>query len=54
MVMVTLFSVSVVLVAPLMLVNVVPPLVLSCHCTVGDGVPLADAKNDTLAPAATD
>ncbi len=49
----TLFSVSVVLVAPLMLLNVLPPSVLTCHCTVGVGVPLADAVNETLAPAVT-
>ena len=28
-----------------MLVNVLPPLVLTCHCTLGVGVPLAVAEN---------
>ena len=30
-----------------MFVNVVPPLVLTCHCTVGVGLPLAAAVNVT-------
>src|SRR6516225_6677449 len=50
---VTLVSVSVVLVAPLMLVNVLPPSVLTCHCTVGVGLPVAVAMNETLPPAVT-
>src|SRR6516162_5475892 len=53
MAVVTLVSVSVVLVAPLMALQVTPLSVLTCHCTVGVGVPLAAAVNDTLAPAVT-
>ena len=37
-------------VAPLMLVQLVP-LVLSCHCTVGAGLPLAAELNITFSPA---
>src|SRR5262249_45871497 len=33
--------------------QLVPPLVLTSHCTVGVGLPLAAAVNDTLAPAVT-
>jgi len=40
-------------VAPLTLLNVVPPSVLTCHCTVGAGVPLAAAVKLTLPPAVT-
>ena len=36
-----------------MLVQVPPELVLSCHCTVGVGDPLAAAVNVTVWPAAT-
>jgi hypothetical protein len=36
-----------------MLVNVVPPSVETCHCTVGVGDPVAEALNDTFEPAAT-
>src|SRR3989442_3814395 len=36
-------------VAPGMLVN--PPPLLACHCSVGTGVPLAAAVNDTTVPA---
>ena len=36
-------TVSVVLVAPGMLLQVVPPSVLTCHCTVGAGSPPAAA-----------
>ena len=43
----------VVAVAPVTSVNDVPLFVLTCHCTVGDGDPLAAAENDALAPAAT-
>jgi len=50
---VTLFSVRVVLVAPLMLVQVVPPSLLTCHCTVGVGVPLAAAVKEAGPPAVT-
>jgi hypothetical protein len=38
---VKLVKLSVVLVAPLTLLQEPPLLVLTCHCTVGDGVPLA-------------
>ena len=38
-------------VAPGMLVNVAPPLLLACHCSVGAGTPLAADVNDTDAPA---
>ena len=38
------------LVAPLILVQVVP-LVLSCHCTVGAGLPLAAELKLTFVPA---
>ena len=44
---------SVVDVAPVMLLNVVPPLVLTCHCTVGVGCPLAPAVNVAVPPLAT-
>src|SRR5579883_2546006 len=50
---VTLESVSVVLVAPLMLEKVLPPSVLTSHCTVGDGLPLAAAVNVAFWPALT-
>jgi hypothetical protein len=40
-------------VAPAKFVNVAPPLVLTCHCAVGAGVPLAAAVNVALAPART-
>ena len=36
------------MVAPGMFENVVPPSVLSCHCTVGVGLPLAPAVKVTL------
>ena len=42
---------SVVLVAPLMLAKLVPPLVLSCHCTVAFGSALAAAVNVAVWPA---
>ena len=45
---------SVVAVAPLTSENVVPPSVLTCHCTVGDGVPLAAAENVAVLPGWTD
>ena len=44
----TLEIVSVVDVAPLTFVNVEPPLVDTCHCTVGVGVPLAAAEPPAL------
>ena len=37
-----------------MSVNVVPPSVLTSHCTVGVGVPLAAAVNVAVATALTD
>ncbi len=37
-----------------MSVKLVPPLVDSCHCTAGVGVPDAAAVNVTLAPSVTD
>src|SRR5206468_1373902 len=43
----------VVVVAPGMSVNVAPPLMLTCHCTVGVGVPLAAAVNVAVWPAFT-
>ena len=46
-------KVSVVAVAPLMSVKVTPPSVLTCHCTVGVGVPLAAAVKVTALPAVT-
>jgi len=39
--------------APAMFVNVAPPLVLTCHCTVGAGWPEAAALNVAAVPAAT-
>jgi hypothetical protein len=42
---------SVVEVAPETFVNVVPPSMLTCHCTVGVGVPLAAAANNAVPPA---
>jgi hypothetical protein len=46
-------SVSVVDVAPLTLLNVAPLSVLTCHCTVGAGFPLAEAMKVAVPPAAT-
>ena len=43
----------VVAVAPLISLNDAPLLLLTCHCTVGDGFPLAAAVNVTGSPAAT-
>ena len=43
----------VVLVAPETLFHEVPPSVLTCHCTVGVGFPLAAAVNETPVPAFT-
>jgi hypothetical protein len=37
-------------VAPLTLLNVAPPSVLTCHCTVGVGVPVAAAVKLVVAP----
>ena len=48
-----MLSVKVVLVAPLMLLQVEPPSVLTCHCTVGVGLPVAAAVKVTLWPALT-
>jgi hypothetical protein len=44
---------SVVEVAPLRLLNVTPPSVLTCHCTVGAGEPVAPAVNAAVWPAVT-
>jgi len=41
------------LVAPLMLVQVTPASVLCCHCTVGEGTPLAAAVKVAVAGATT-
>jgi hypothetical protein len=49
----TSVSVRVLAVAPEMLVNDVPPFVDTCHCTVGAGLPVADAVKVTLPPAVT-
>jgi hypothetical protein len=46
-------NVSVVEVAPGTSVNVAPPSVLTCHCTVGAGVPVAAALNDAVCPDVT-
>ena len=43
---------SVVDVAPAMLVKLTPPSALTCHCTVGVGLPLAAAVNVAVEPAA--
>ena len=40
-------------VAPLTLLHVDPPFVLTCHCRIGVGVPVAAAVNDALLPAHT-
>jgi len=44
---------SVVLVAPLRLLNVTPAFVLTCHCTVGVVLPLAVEMKLAVAPAFT-
>lgn len=46
-------NVSVVDVAPGRSVNVAPPSVLTCHCTVGAGEPVADALKDADCPDET-
>lgn len=46
-------NVSVVEVAPGRSVNVVPPSVLTCHCTVGAGEPVAAALKDADCPDVT-
>src|SRR6266571_468058 len=46
-------NVSVAEVAPEISVNVAPPSVLTCHCTVGAGVPVAAALNDADCPDVT-
>ena len=46
-------SVSVVELAPATSLNDVPPFVLSCHCTVGAGLPLAAAVKLAACPAVT-
>jgi len=47
-------NVSVPEVAPEMLVKVVLPAALICHCTVGVGFPLAAAVKLAVCPAVTD
>ena len=37
-----------------MLLKVPPPFVLTCHCTVGVGLPDAAAVNEAFDPAETD
>src|SRR6185369_12231395 len=44
----TALKVKLGLVAPAMSLNVTPPSMLSCHCTVGAGLPLAPAVKVTL------
>lgn len=46
-------NVNVVEVAPGKSANVAPPSVLTCHCTVGAGEPVADALNDASCPDVT-
>ena len=46
-------KVKVVLVAPAMSLKVEPPSVLTCHCTVGVGLPLAAAVKVAVWPAVT-
>ncbi len=46
-------NVRVVDVAPGISVNVAPPSVLTCHCTVGAGVPVAAAVNEAFCPDVT-
>ena len=41
------------LVAPLMLLQVEPPSMLTCHCTVGVGLPVAAAVKVAVCPALT-
>ena len=48
----TLLSVRAVEVAPLMLLKLAPPLLLTCHCTAGAGEPPAAAVKVAVAPAA--
>ena len=50
---VVLATVSVSDVAPVIGVNVAPPSVETCHCTVGVGVPDAAAVNVAVAPTVT-
>ena len=49
----TVLKVRVVLVAPAMFAKVAPPLLESCHWTVGVGLPVAAAVKLTLWPAVT-
>jgi hypothetical protein len=41
-------------VAPVTFAYDVPPFVLTCHCTVGAGFPLAAAVKVAVAPTITD
>src|SRR5208337_5672206 len=50
---VVLVRVRVVLVAPVMSLKVEPLSVLTCHCTVGVGLPLAAAVKVAVWPAVT-
>src|SRR5579871_4039614 len=45
--------VRVVEIAFVMLLKVFPPSVLTCHCTLGAGMPMAAATRETLLPAPT-
>src|SRR3989441_13195564 len=49
----TVVKLSVVEVAPETLLNVTPPSVLTCHCTVGVGEPVAAAVKVAVWPAVT-
>ena len=44
-------NVNVVEVAPAILLKLTPPSVLTCHWTVGAGVPVAAAVNEAVCPA---
>src|SRR5215472_14406148 len=46
-------NVSVLEVPPGTSVKVAPPFVLTCHCTVGAGDPVAAALNDAVCPDVT-
>src|SRR5207253_1989426 len=47
----TVAKLSVAFVAPEISANVDPPCMLTCHCTVGAGLPVAEAENDALDPS---
>jgi hypothetical protein len=48
---IVVLNVKVLLTEPLIFVHTVPPFVLTCHCTIGAGAPLAAEVNVTLLPA---